>query len=490
MSLPAKTLCINPHKLYQYKDTSSLKKLSKILGIKHTNLLKIINKHKNKKEYYLKRHVSKTVYLKVINLSDPNIYFISENKRSYLGGEAFSNILGFTDIDDHGQEGIELIKNNSLRPIDGSKRVKRDNIGRSIETVEVIKKSQPGENIILTLDKRLQIIAYDVLKKYVNKSNAESASIVLVETSTGNILSMANYPSFDPDKRSTYKGKKIKNRVIYDLIEPGSTIKPLIIYAGLENRVIDKSTVIDTAPGVLVLDNAEVKDWKYLGKVSPEEIIKLSSNIGAAMVSGKLTKKQLISNLDNFGLGQSLFLNLPGAKIGSIPSPNELKESEHLSIGYGYGVSVSLMHLVNAYTTLANYGAYTHLKYISANDSDVMDKKQILNKKTSSIVLDMMKEVVHAHDGTGKKARVNGYTVYGKTGTVRKIKNGKYDKNLHNALFVGILGDPSPKYVAAVILREPKDREGSGGYHAAPIFGEFIQHSMRILDSKKNAAQY
>ena len=188
----------------------------------------------------------------------------------------------------------------------------------------------------MTLDKRLQIIAYDVLKKYVNKSNAESASIVLVETSTGNILSMANYPSFDPDKEAHIKEKKIKNRVIYDLIEPGSTIKPLIIYAGLENRVIDKSTVIDTA-GVLVLDNAEVKDWKYLGKVSPEEIIKLSSNIGAAMVSSKLTKKQLISNLDNFGLGQSLFLNLPGAKIGSIPSPNELKESEHLSIGYGYG---------------------------------------------------------------------------------------------------------------------------------------------------------
>ena len=210
MSLPAKTLCINPYKLYKYKDTNSLKKLSKILGINYENLLKIISKHKNKKEYYLKRHVSKSTYLKAVDLSDPNIYFINENKRSYLGGEAFSNILGFTDIDDNGQEGIELIKNNSLKPIDGHKRVKRDNIGRSIETIEVIKKSNPGENIILTLDKRLQIIAYDVLKKHVNKSNAESASVVLIETSTGNILSMANYPSFDPDKRNTYKGKNKK----------------------------------------------------------------------------------------------------------------------------------------------------------------------------------------------------------------------------------------------------------------------------------------
>ena len=284
--------------------------------------------------------------------------------------------------------------------------------------------------------------------------------------------------------------EKNKNRVIHDLIEPGSTIKPLIIYAALENNVINQSTVIDTAPGFIELDGIAVKDWTYLGKVSPGEIIKLSSNIGAAKVSSKLTKKQLISNLDNFGLGQSLFINLPGAQIGSIPSPNELKESEHLSIGYGYGLSVSLMHLANAYTTLANYGAHTQLTYVIDKGADLVDKKQILNRGTSSVILDMMREVVHAEDGTGKKARVNGYTVYGKTGTVRKIKNGKYNKNSHNALFVGILGDPSPKYVAAVIIREPKDREGSGGYHAAPIFGEFLQHSMRILDNKKNAAEY
>ena len=427
----------------------------------------------------------------------PNIYFINENKRSYLGGEAFSNIIGFTDIDDNGQEGIELVNDNILKPIDGNKRVKKDNIGRSIETIEVTHKPSPGKNLILTLDKRIQIIAYDVLKKYIQKYQAESGSIVLVEAESGNILSMANYPSFDPEKRNTYKGTKIKNRAIYDLIEPGSTIKPFIIYAGLINDVIDKSTIIDTAPGVIKLDNKDLASISadaqdignanesipvdYSGEVSTGDIIKLSSNIGAAKVSKKLSKKQLISNLDLFGFGQSLFINLPGSKSGSLPSPNSLSDSNQFSIGYGYGLSVSLMHLVNAYTILANVGSQTQLKYLSNSDQD--DKQQILDRQISKIILDMMKDVVHSPDGTGKKAIVSGYTVYGKTGTVRKIKNGEYKKNLHNALFIGILGDPNPKYVAAVIIREPKDREGSGGFHAAPVFGEFLQHTMRILDS-------
>ena len=485
MSLPAKTLCINPNALFYDDKNTDLQKLANILNIPHDKLRKIINKTKDRKEYYLKRHISKSIYLKISKLSNPNIYFINENKRSYLGGEAFSNIIGFTDIDDNGQEGIELVNDNVLKPIDGKKKIKKDNIGRSIEIIEVTQKPSPGKNLILTLDKRIQIIAYDVLKKYIQKYRAESGSIVLVEAKSGNILSMANYPSFDPEKRNTYKGPKIKNRAIYDLIEPGSTIKPFIIYAGLINKVIDISTIIDTAPGVIKLDNKEIKDWKYLGKVSTNDIIKLSSNIGAAKVSKKLSKKQLLSNLDSFGFGQSLFINLPGSKNGSLPSPNSLSDSNHFSIGYGYGLSVSLMHLVNAYTILANVGSQTQLKYITNTVPD--DKKQILDKRISRSILDMMRDVVHAPDGTGKKASVSGYTVYGKTGTVRKIKNGEYTKNLHNALFIGILGDPKPKYVAAVIIREPKDREGSGGFHAAPVFGEFLQHTMRILDSIKYA---
>ena len=236
MSLPAKTLCINPNRLFYKDNNADVRKLSNILNMPYEKLKKIINKNKDRKEYYLKRHISKSIYLEISKISNPNIYFINENKRSYLGGEPFSNIIGFTDIDDNGQEGIELVNNDVLKPMNGHKKIKKDNIGRSIETIEVTNKPSPGKDLILTLDKQIQIVAYDVLKKYTQKYQAESGSIVLVEAKSGNILSMANYPSFDPEKRHTYKGLKLKNRVIHDLIEPGSTIKPFIIYAGLKKK--------------------------------------------------------------------------------------------------------------------------------------------------------------------------------------------------------------------------------------------------------------
>lgn len=488
MSLPIKTLCINPSKLYK-DNNRDIMQLSKILNISKKDLKKIIYKHKNKKEYYLKRHISKNYYLKIKELNNPYIYFINENKRTYLGGKAFSNVIGFTNIDDKGQEGIEYVKDDLLSPVNGLKKVKKDNIGRSIETIKIIKQPDSGKNIILTLDKRIQFIAYEVLRKYIDKFNADSGSIALVEANTGNILSMVNYPSFDPEKRNTYTGYKIKNRVIYDLIEPGSTIKPLIVYAGLHEGVISESSVIDTAPGVIKLENEEIKDWKYLGKVTPRDIVRLSSNIGAAKISSKLTKKKLIESLDKLGFGQSLFLNLPGSKTGSLPVASNLSHSGHLSLGYGYGLSTSLMHLVSAYTILANHGNRIQLNYLSNIENNNYKKEKILDKKNSIIVLDMMKDVVHSKDGTGRKARVNGYTVYGKTGTVRQIVNSKYAKNRHNALFIGILGDPSPEYVAAVIIRNPKNREGSGGIHAAPVFSEFMQHSMRIINDTTYATR-
>jgi cell division protein FtsI (penicillin-binding protein 3) len=482
MSLPAKTLCINPSKLYRNSD-KSISILANELKISRNKLKSVILKNKNKKELYIKRHVSKELYIKIKQLKIPYVYFINENKRSYLGGESFSNIIGFTDIEDRGQEGIELIKNETLSPVSGLKKVKQDNIGRPIETIKIIKKSKSGEDILLTIDKRVQIIGYEILRKYINKFKAESGSIILIESDTGDILSMANYPSFNPEKRSQFKGKNIKNRAVYDLIEPGSTIKPLIIYTALDQNIINESTVIDTAPGVIKLEDKEIKDWKYLGSVSPVDIIRLSSNIGAAKISSKLSKKQLLDGLSNFGFGQSLFINLPGSKTGSLPVVSELSESGHMSLGYGYGLSMSLMHLASAYTTLANYGKRVDINYLK-NSNNGNNKESILDNDKARQVLTMMREVVHSEDGTGRRAAVQGYTVYGKTGTVRQLVNGNYAKNKHNAIFVGILGDPEPKYVAAVIVRDPKNREGSGGIHAAPIFSDFMQHSMRILSDQ------
>jgi cell division protein FtsI (penicillin-binding protein 3) len=281
MSLPIKTLCINPSKLSKSNDKSILK-LSDDLGISNEKLKKLIKKNKNKKELYLKRHVSRDFYFKINSLNNPNLYFINENKRSYLGGRSFSNIIGFTNIDDKGQEGIELVSNKLLSSKTGLKKVKKDNIGRPIETLGLIKKPIPGEDIFLTLDKRIQIIGIrNPLENILQNLMQRADPIVLIESNTGDIISMTNYPSFNPERRSEFNGNKIKNRAVYDLIEPGSTIKPLIIYSGLQNKVITESTIINTAPGVIQLEDNEIKDWKYLGKVSPRDIIRLSSNIGA-----------------------------------------------------------------------------------------------------------------------------------------------------------------------------------------------------------------
>ena len=208
MSLPSKTLCINPSKLHQIENKDDLKKISKIINIPYEKIHKAIYRNKDKKEYYLKRHISKLEFTEIEKYTNSYIYFINESKRSYLGGEAFSNILGFTSIDDEGQEGIELAKDGVLKPSDGIKKIKKDNIGREVETIEIIKKPKAGLNVTLSLDKQIQIIGYDVLKKYVKKFNAESGSIVLVETKTGKILSMTNYPSFDPEKEQVIQVKK------------------------------------------------------------------------------------------------------------------------------------------------------------------------------------------------------------------------------------------------------------------------------------------
>lgn len=487
MSLPVKTLCVNAYNVHNSGEYNKYQKLLKIINLNEKKFINIINKNKNKKEYYLMRQIDMNTYNSITKLQLPNIYFINESKRVYLGGEAFSNILGFTGIDDNGQEGLEYSKNEFLSPKHGLKKVKQDNLGRTIETIQIHKQPKPGKDLYLTIDKRLQIVGYEVLRKYINKFSADSGSLILINSTNGEILSMINYPSFDPTKRIQFKGLKIKNRAVYDLIEPGSTVKPMIIYSGLDNKVIDESSLIKTAPGVIKIENKEIRDWKYLGDLYPREIIKYSSNIAAAKVSKKIPKKQVLSTLNNFGMGQSLFIDLPGAKIGNLPVSNEMSESKHLSIGYGYGLSTSLLHLVHAYSIFANQGKRIQLSYVYSSIKDDYKKEKILDKGLSIKVLNMMKDVVHSNDGTGKKAKVHGYTVYGKTGTVRQIINNEYSKSRHNALFVGITGNPEPNYVAGVIIRNPKDKEGSGGSHAAPVFGEFMQHTLRLLKDNKYA---
>ena len=415
----------------------------------------------------------------IIELNLPHVYFIDEYQRVYLGGAYFSNILGFTDIDDNGQSGIEYSKNIELGSIGGIKKIRKDNLGRSIELISLVKKPIPGENIHLSVDKRIQFIGYNILKKHTQKFNADSASLVLVKVKTGEILAMANYPSFNPSNRREMTGSKIKNGVVSLSFEPGSTIKPFTVYNALYNQTYSEEDIIKTSPGKMSIGKHEIKDYKDLGNISLKDIIRLSSNVGAAKVSLQNDKKSIYNTLQDFDFGKNLYVDLHGEEQGRLIHYSQWDETIHATIGYGYGLSTTLLHLANAYTILANYGKKIQLTYEKINKEDIY-LENVLDENISKKIVKMMQTVVE--DGTAKKARLEKYTVAGKTGTVRIIKDGEYKKNKHLAIFVGITPATNPEYVAAVIVRNPKKGSASGGSNAAPIFRDFMSHSMNMLE--------
>ena len=480
MSLPKKTLCINVYKVNKLLQTQNINynKLLKMIGLSEKDFSKILTKHSNKKEYFLKRKLDDSLASKIIELDLPYIYFINEFSRVYLGGAYFSNIIGFTDIDDNGQAGIEYSKNKELSPTPGIKKVRKDNLGRSVELIELVKKPIPGQNIYLSLDKRIQFIGYDILQKHVKKNNADSASLVLIKNSTGEIISMINYPSFNPDNRQEMTGHKIRNKAATYAFEPGSTMKPFAVYTALETKSVNDDYTINTSLG-FQLENKSLKDYKDLGILDLEGIIQKSSNIGAATLSKKTNKEDIYNTLKDLDFGGSLYMDWPGEQNGNLHHYNDWSEDDHASISYGYGISATLLHLANAYVTLANYGKKIQLTYEKVSENDVY-YDEVLNKNISKNIIKMMRSVVEI-GGTGREAKLEKYSVAGKTGTSRVMDNGKYSTNKHNAIFVGIVPASKPEYVAAIIIRNPKKGNTSGGKHAAPIFKEFMSHSLNLL---------
>ena len=480
MSLPKKTLCINIYEVKKLLETKNINynNLLKMIGLSQKDFSKILKKHSNKKEYYLKRKLDDSLASKITKLKLPHIYFIDEFSRVYLGGTYFSNIIGFTDIDDNGQAGIEYSKNKELNPTPGIKKIRKDNFGRLVELIEIIKKPIPGKNIHLSLDKRIQFIGYDILKKHVERSNADSASLVLIKNTTGEIISMINYPSFNPDNRQEMTGHKIRNKAATYTFEPGSTMKPFAVYTALKTKVIDNDYIINTSLG-FQLKNKPLEDYKDLGVLDLEGIIQKSSNIGAATLSKKTNREDIYNTLKDLDFGSSLYIDWPGEQNGDLHHYNEWSEDDHASISYGYGISATLLHLANAYVTLANYGKKIQLTYEKIDKNEIYYDKT-LDASISKKIIKMMKSVVET-DGTGSRARLEKYSVAGKTGTSRIMHNGKYSINKHNAIFVGIVPASKPEYVAAIVVRNPKKGNASGGKHAAPIFKEFMSHSLNLL---------
>lgn len=460
-----------------------LKRLEKLLGMESGKLLERLRKVSSRQGYYLERQVETERAYQIKELHVPTINIEREYKRFYPLAETVSHVVGFTDIDDNGIEGIERSMDAVLAGRAGRNRVVRDGHGRLIENIEEIEPMVAGQPVTLSLDHRIQYSAYKLLKGEVYKLSAKSGSVVVLDARTGEILAMANTPGFNPNLRSDIKPRLHRNRAVVDSFEPGSTLKPLTIAAALEARVIGADVDIETDPGRLKVGKTVIRDPKNYGTLSLARILAKSSNVGASKVALLMNSRDHWKFLSRVGFGRKPAAGFISEEEGKLSYYNKWGRVDRASHGYGYGVSVSLLQLAHAYTVFANDGVLVPVTIFKRDKTSANQPlgRTVMSKENAQAVLGMMREVVRP-DATGKRAAIDGYHVAGKTGTAYKLKNKRYSKHHLVVSFVGLAPASDPRLVVAVMIDEPKVENASGGRLAAPLFSKIMANALRVMD--------
>ena len=477
VSTPVKSLWINPKQIIQ--DNVDIRPLAKYLKISVRSLLSKLKKNKNKEFIYLQRHMSPLLAKKIQALKIPGSGFQQEFKRFYPAAEVASHVVGFTNIDEQGLEGVELAYDDWLQGAPGKGRVIKDRLGRLVKDLGVVKPAQPGKELMLSIDLRLQYQAYRELKASVAQHGAKSGSLIMVDVSTGEILAMVNQPSFNPNNRKALKAAAVRNRSVTDLIEPGSTVKPFTIVAALMKGIVDDKTIINTHPGTLRIGSKTIRDHRNYGELDVENILIKSSNVGVSKLAIQLGGENLWERYQSLGLGSPVGIGLPGEHGGSVAVlANKWSKLQSATLSYGYGLAVTPLQLAQAYQVLANGGLKQSLSIIHR---DAEAGEQVIPKKIANQVLNMLQGVVSAK-GTARRAKVDGYKVAGKTGTSHKVGRDGYEDDRYSALFAGIAPVDNPKIVTVVVVDDPSGREYYGGEVAAPVFSRVTQASLRLLN--------
>ncbi|MCK5919196.1 MAG: penicillin-binding protein 2 [Cocleimonas sp.] len=456
-----------------------LQKVAAYLKIDATKLVQKIRRNKSKQFLYIARQIPPEISEDIASLNLPSFSSTSEYRRFYPMGEALSHVVGFTNIDDKGVEGIERSKNQILAGESGKKRVVRDGRGRLIENIEQIKEMKPGQKVALSIDKRIQFQAYKELKGTVYQLNAKAGSIIVLDAHTGEILAMANMPGFNPNVRSELKPSLYRNRAVLDAFEPGSTIKPFTIAAALEARVIGPNVQIDTSPGYLNMGKTKIRDPINYGSMTLDRILAKSSNVGASKVALLMKASGQWKFLSRIGFGRRPSAGFPNESEGKLSYYDQWVKVDRASLGYGYGLSASLLQLAHAYTVFATGGVLYPVTIYKRNEAVV--GQRIMKEVNAKAVLRMLTTVVNKK-ATGKNAKVEGYSVAGKTGTAYKFINKRYRKNKKVVSFIGIAPASNPRIVVAVMINEPKVDKATGGRLAAPVFSKVMASALRILD--------
>ena len=452
--------------------------LAKALGVKLASIESGYEKYAEREFMYLKRHLSPPDAQKIAELKIPGVSLRREYRRYYPAGPIFGHVLGFTNVDDQGQEGLELTYNKYLSGIPGKKRIMRDRKGHVVEDVESISPVKDGKNLTLSLDSRIQYLTYRYLQSAVREHNAKGASAVVLDAKNGEILAMVNEPTFNPNNRRGIKDGKFRNRAVTDVLEPGSTVKPFTIAMALDSGRFAPSTAIDTSPGWLRIGRNTIRDVHDYGELTVSSVITKSSNVGVAKIALQLPVTKLVDLYQNIGFGELSGSSLPGEVTGSLAQREKWREIEHATLSYGYGVSVTPLQLARAYTALASDGKLMPVTMIKR--TGVVRGEQVIASDIALQVRSML-ESVAGSEGTAKLARLAQYRVAGKTGTVHKLdENGRYAPKRYLSLFVGFAPVSDPRFVMAVVVDEPRGKKYYGGLVAAPVFAGVMKGALRL----------
>lgn len=462
-------------------DSAQIKKLAELLGIKQADLRKKLARDRS--FVYLKRRMPPPDAARVMQLAIPGIFMQREYRRYYPAAEVTAHLVGFTGIDDKGQEGMELVFQKWLSGKPGSRHVLKDRRGHIVEDLEAVKVPQDGHDLALSIDRNIQYLAHRELARAIEEHKAKAGAIVVLDARSGEVLAMANQPVYNPNNPVKIAGKS-RNRAIVDIFEPGSTLKPFTAAAALEAGTFKAETKIETAPGFLRIGRATIHDAHPQGLITVSEVIQKSSNVGAAKMALSLQPQYLWSTFNQMGFGSPVNIGFPGEATGRLRPYKSWRPIEQATMSYGHGISLSLIQLARAYTVFANDGEIRPVSLLKVKEHPV--GQQVFSADTARSVRDMLETVVQV-GGTAPYAQVMGYRVAGKTGTAHKLDVGGYAADRYVSSFVGMAPASNPRLIIAVMIDEPSGGKYYGGTVAAPVFSAVMAGALRQLAVPQDA---
>ncbi len=474
VSTPVMSIFANPQRIEPTQVTA----LAKALGTTEKALRDRLDTYADKQFVYLERHLPPQEAAPILAMGFSGVSAEQEYQRYYPSGEVAAHIVGFTDINDRGQEGMELALDEWLSGAPGAKQVVKDLHGNVVKNLGLVRASESGKDVRLSIDLRLQYLAYRELKAAVAEQNARAGSLVILDVATGEILAMVNQPSYNPNDRSRLHPQQMRNRAITDVLEPGSTLKPFTVMAALETGRYTPDTKINTHPGYLQVGEKTLLDHRDYGVIDVTTVLTKSSQVGVSKIALDLDPQRVPDLLQRVGLGRLSGTGFPGERLGVFPNPPHWSDIERATLAFGHGISVTALQLAQAYATIASGGVRRPVSLLKR--TEIPDGKQVVSEVIAHQVRDMLKTVTQP-GGTATRAQIPAYGVAGKTGTAHKVGETGYLDHKYVALFAGMAPADNPRLVAVVIIDEPKDGGYYGGEAAAPVFANVVEGALRLL---------